>query len=120
MERRWELWTLYRLSKLPQRPSDLIGLREAGHSDRDCLAFDLMTLEFGERFERATQETVERPLPNERRRPTIPVPKYAPADLERFLGLGDSAIANSSDPPDREELERMVNDLLRGSASWLS
>jgi hypothetical protein len=123
MERRQELWTIYRLSKLPTRPSDLIGLAEGGSSPQECLAFDLMTLEFGERFERAMAETVERPLPNDRRRPTIPVPKYSPADLARFLGIDepwpDKEGGGEWDPVEQGEIDRMVQEILRGSADWL-
>jgi len=109
------LWALYRLARLPRRPSDLVGLAGAGHSERDRLAFDLMTLEFGERFERAMGETVEKPLPSERRRPTVPVPRWGPQDLERFLGLGEPPASGG----DEEEIGRMVRELLRGEADWL-
>ncbi|MFM9105528.1 MAG: hypothetical protein ACKOWF_02380 [Chloroflexota bacterium] len=74
-----------------------------------------MTLEFGERFERAMAETVEKPPPAERRRPTVPAPRWGPRDLERFLGLGEDPAAGA----DEEEIERMVGDLLRGDADWL-
>lgn len=109
------MWTLYRLARLPRRPSDLIGLQEAGHSGRDCLAFDLMTLEFGERFERALSETVEKPMPADRRTPTMPAPKWGPADLERFLGLAEER----SPAGDGEEIDQMVQQILRGEADWL-
>lgn len=80
------------LCRLPQRPSDLLEMRDAGYGPRARLALDLAVVGFANRFEALRQETVERPAPDHRnRKPTIRVPKYSERQLLEFLGIAVGA-----------------------------
>lgn len=121
LNRRWELLQLYRLAKLPQRPSNLIGLRESGYDAYTALAFDLAVVGFGEEFEAAQQATVDVPAPKERKRPTVPKAKYDAEDFRRFLGIPDVERYDATERVDTDSVtEDMIQDILRGTADWLS
>lgn len=79
---------LVELCRLPQRPSELLEMREAGYGAKARLALDLAVVSFAGRFEALRQETVERPAPERKKgRPTVRVPKYSEAELLEMLGV---------------------------------
>ena len=57
--RGWQAMQLVELCRLPQRPSDLLEMREAGYGAKARLALDLAVVSFANRFEALRQETAE-------------------------------------------------------------
>lgn len=110
---------LYHLAKLPQRPSDLLSLREQGFDAYTRLSFDLAVAAFGMEFEAAQQATIEVPATKERRKPTTQKQKYDEADFRRFLGIPDEEASSGSLMPADPTVDALVNDILQGRADWL-
>jgi hypothetical protein len=109
------VWALYRLAQLPQRPSSLLSLPQAGFSDRVCLSFDLAVAAYGEAFQDAREATIEVPAPKAKKTATVPAPKYKPDDFRRFLGL-DPDDGDAEDAEREAELNAMADAVLRGAA----
>lgn len=93
----WQAQQLVDVCRLPQRPSDVLEMRQAGYGPKARLAFDAAVIGFVTQFERMRDETVERPAPETRdHRPTVLAPRYSREELLEFLGLpvrGDRADA---------------------------
>lgn len=86
----WQALQLVEVARLPQRPSDLLEMREAGYGAATRLGFDLAVVSFANRFDDIRRETVERPAPDHRnRKPTVQVPKHTHRELLRMLGIVD-------------------------------
>lgn len=96
----WQALQLIEICRLPQRPSDVLEMRQAGYGPKARLAFDAAVVGFVNQYERMRDETVERPAPETRNhKPTVLVPKYSQAELLAFLGIearGQEAAAGAT------------------------
>ncbi len=83
------MYRLDQLSRRPQRPSEILRMREAGYPDGICIDLDLAVLEFGDWVEGRANETVEEHVPKPPKNPphTKTVRKYK--SLNALLGIDD-------------------------------
>ena len=104
-----------KVARLPNRPSDLIGMPTAGCDPWTCLDFDFGCVSFDEEWTRYRSETDTVPLTKAEReaKPTKQVPRHDEEALRRFLGLSTEA------PVDYAEVDRLVNAALTGDLGWL-
>lgn len=92
-------------------------MREADIPARMRLAFDLAVMAFGSRMEQTMAETKEIPMPKRPKnaQPTIAVPRWGVADLNRFLGI-DTTDAGE---PTEDDLDNLVAGILAGTEEWV-
>jgi hypothetical protein len=102
-----KLYLLNRASKRPQRPSDLLGLREPEYTDAERLDFDFSIELFDIWFEARQAETVEVPAKKQRKGYTQE-PKYKTLNAQLGIESAERAAGFAEVGSDADRLSDLV------------